>query len=244
MSKYENYELIIEKFLKGEVLTFMELLSYSRRGIYESLEYASNGDFERIINQTAFVSELRLAIQGGDFDEEFEKDVVKNQILIKSIITLLENEILDLYQYNEIIEVKDIDLENQDFFETIKSDLLDECNLLINHLGHFVPEFHFENKLKPKELNELEEKTENEKDTRRSAKAPTNASRIKALKELCPDLWSKLVKSQSKEVRQNVIHAITGVNKEDSYKYSFGSRQSEMNNRIIEGLDLLKTELK
>lgn len=244
MSKYENYELIIEKFIKGEDLTFMELLTYSRRGIFGSLEHAANGDFERIIDQSTFIAELRLAIQSGDFDEEFEKDVVKNQILIKSIITLIENEILDLYQYNEIIDVKDFDSENQEFFETIKYDLFDECNLLINHLGHFVPEFQFENKLKPKELSELEEKTETEKDIRRSTKAPTNASRIKALKEFCPELWEKLAKCQNKQTQQNVIHLITGVNIEDSYKLSFGSRQTDMNNRIIEGLDLLKTELK
>lgn len=62
-------------------------------------------------------------------------------------------------------------------------------------------------------------------DNRISKKAPTNQEKIYALKLFCPELWEKLQKIQDKEIQQNIIHLITGVNLEDSYKLSFGSRQ-------------------
>lgn len=77
-------------------------------------------------------------------------------------------------------------------------------------------------------------------DKRNSQKAPTNPARIKALKEYCPELWNKLSKVQSKEVQQNVIHAITGANKEDSYKFSFGSRSKQLDK--IEIADFVSLE--
>jgi len=79
-------------------------------------------------------------------------------------------------------------------------------------------------------------------DNRKSAKAPTNLDKIKALKELCPELMKRLT-NQDKETQQTVIHLITGVNKEDSYKYSFGSRWREADERDVEGLALLKQRL-
>jgi hypothetical protein len=80
-------------------------------------------------------------------------------------------------------------------------------------------------------------------DKRISQKAPPNAARIKALKEFCPELWDKLARCQNKETQQNVIHLITAVNVEDSYKLSFGSRQSDRENRSIDGIEELKKRL-
>lgn len=80
------------------------------------------------------------------------------------------------------------------------------------------------------------------KDTRRSGKEPTNTERIKALKEFCPELWFKLSNS-NKETQKKIIHLITAVNIEDSYKFSFGHRQKEMNSRTIEGVDNLISNL-
>jgi hypothetical protein len=91
---------------------------------------------------------------------------------------------------------------------------------------------------------ELDEKndTVTKKDTRRSGKEPTNTERIKALKEFCPELWFKLSHS-TKETQKKIIHLITAVNIEDSYKFSFGHRQKEMNSKIIEGVDDLISNL-
>jgi hypothetical protein len=79
-------------------------------------------------------------------------------------------------------------------------------------------------------------------DTRRSNKAPTNNTRIQALKILCPELWKQLANS-SKETQKQVIHHITGVNLEDSYKLSFGSRQSELPQEKIEELTQIASNL-
>jgi hypothetical protein len=81
-------------------------------------------------------------------------------------------------------------------------------------------------------------------DNRRNPNAPTNKEKIKALKYLAPELWDKLQKSSSKETQQRIIHAITGTNLEDAYKYSFGSRGSYLNSfnedKLTALLDLIK----
>jgi hypothetical protein len=55
-------------------------------------------------------------------------------------------------------------------------------------------------------------------------------------------LWKKLANS-SKETQKQVIHHITGVNLEDSYKLSFGSRQSELPQEKIEELTQIASNL-
>jgi len=80
-------------------------------------------------------------------------------------------------------------------------------------------------------------------DNRISEKAPKNLDKIKALKHFAPELWEKLQRSQNKTIQQDVIHLITGVNKEDSYKYSFGDRQKQMELREIHSLTDLITKL-
>jgi hypothetical protein len=243
-SYYEKNDEIIEKFNSGEPISFLELLYYARVGIFGSLESATLGDFDKINEQSDFIAHLRLAVQSGEFDKEFfSNEIEKNQILIKTIITIIENEIDDLYEYNQVIEIDKIHDSIKEEFDEYKTHINQECILLINHLGHYVPEFDFTNKLDRKELNELANKTDNQLDKRKSPKAPPNAARIKALKEFCPELWQKLTKSQSKEIQQKVIHLITGVNFEDSYKLSFGSRQPEVENRNVDGLEELKKKL-
>jgi hypothetical protein len=77
-------------------------------------------------------------------------------------------------------------------------------------------------------------------DDRNSKKAPTIPQKIKALKEYCPELWQRLSRSQSKKIQQIVIHAITGANREDSYKFSFGPRSKQLNK--IEIADFVSLE--
>lgn len=79
-------------------------------------------------------------------------------------------------------------------------------------------------------------------DNRKSAKAPANLDKIKALKEFCPGLMKKL-QGVEVETQKEIIHLITGVNKVDSYKYSFGPRNKETNNREINNLEDLLNKI-
>lgn len=90
---------------------------------------------------------------------------------------------------------------------------------------------------------EIQKAIEEKVDTRVSTKAPTNQERIKALKYLAPELWEKLQKQQSKPLQQDVIHLITGVNRVDSYKYSFGDRQKQAEEKDIPNLTDLINKL-
>ncbi len=79
-------------------------------------------------------------------------------------------------------------------------------------------------------------------DLKRSKTAPANPDRIKALKELAPELWGRLLKSQDTSIQKKAVHLITGTNIEDSKKYSFGSRAHQVDSREVEGLtELINT---
>jgi hypothetical protein len=84
-------------------------------------------------------------------------------------------------------------------------------------------------------------------DRRKNEKAPTNNVRLKALTEFCPELISKLLNC-SKDERKDVIHLITGVNREDSYKLLFTEYKRQINEFTIDvdGIDFekLKNKLK
>lgn len=179
----------------------------------------------------------------GNYDEIVFNDYPVNIEKIKVLVTRFDRNVNNYYGHEDWIEdITDVDFELKlKFYEGTKSHLI----LLLNSMNIYCPDYEFKNQLTQEELKELKEESEVEKiDKRISQKAPTSASRIKALKELCPDIWDKLTKSQSKEVQQNVIHAITGVNKEDSYKLSFGHRQKELNSIQVDQFKELKEQLK
>ncbi len=94
-----------------------------------------------------------------------------------------------------------------------------------------------------KDKAKLDEALKNAQDARISEKAPPNPARIKALKYLAPELWDKLQKIQDKSIQQDVINLITGVNKVDSYKFSFGPRQKQAEERDIPNLTDLVNKL-
>ncbi len=108
--------------------------------------------------------------------------------------------------------------------------------VLVSLLSDYCPGLHVDNLLTNEEIES------NNLDKRLMKNAPTNKDKIKALKELCPELMKRLT-NEDKETQQTVIHLITGVNKEDSYKYSFGSRWREADERDVKGLALLKQRL-
>jgi hypothetical protein len=115
---------------------------------------------------------------------------------------------------------------------------------ILRFFMHFVPELNLKTEVifdRDSEHPQITTKDRSQ-DTRRSEKAPTNNIRIQSLKILCPELWKKLANS-SKETQKQVIHHITGVNLEDSYKLSFGSRQTDLPEEKVAELIQLTSNL-
>lgn len=214
------------KISNVELLTLDEILEVSRIhliDLFSTEEMSSYSHITWCLFEDFFY---------GKYDEIVFKDYSVNIEKIKLIVTRFDRNVNNYYGHEDWIEdITDVDFEMKlKFYEGTKSHI----KLLLNSMNIYCPEYKFENQLTQQELKELKESVEVEiSDKRISQKAPTNPARIKALKEYCPELWSKLIKSQSKEVQQNVIHAITGVNKEDSYKLSFGHRQKELDKAIV-----------
>lgn len=212
---------IEEKVSNYQLLTIDELLEFSRIHLIDIFS-----------NETMFqYSFLTICLYEDFFHGKYDEIVFNNYSVniekIKLLLTRLDRNVNDFYRHEQwMIEKMFDDLEEKkERYERTKSSLI----LLLNVINIYCQDYKFDNQLTQEELKSLKEESEiNIIDKRFSEKAPTNAAKIKALMDFCPELWSKLSKSQSKEVQQNVIHAITGVNKEDSYKLSFGHRQSEL----------------
>ena len=212
---------IEEKVSINQLLTIDELLEFSRIHLIDIFS-----------NETMFqYSFLTICLYEDFFHGKYDEIVFNNYSVniekIKLLLTRLDRNVNDFYRHEQwMIEKMFDDLEEKkERYERTKSSLI----LLLNVINIYCQDYKFDNQLTQEELKSLKEESEiNIIDKRFSEKAPTNAAKIKALMDFCPELWSKLSKSQSKEVQQNVIHAITGVNKEDSYKLSFGHRQSEL----------------
>jgi hypothetical protein len=224
--KISNHELItLDELLKLSRIHLIDLFSKDELSLYSHVTWCLFEDF--------FF---------GRYDDIVFNDYSMNIEKIKLLVTRFDRNVNNYYGHEDWIEdITDVDFEmNLKFYEGTKSHLI----LLLNSMNIYCPDYQFDNQLTQEELKELKEESEVEIiDKRISQKAPPNAARIKALKEFCPELWDKLSKSQNKEVQQNVIHLITAVNIEDSYKLSFGSRQSDRENRSIEGLEELKKKL-
>jgi hypothetical protein len=109
--------------------------------------------------------------------------------------------------------------------------------VLVALLSDYCPGLHVDNLLTNEEIES------NNLDKRLIKNAPTNKAKVKALKEFSPELFSRLA-SETKETQELIVHLITGVNKVDSYKYSFGSRWKEADEIRIENLKNLKEKLK
>jgi hypothetical protein len=120
--------------------------------------------------------------------------------------------------------------------------------MFIAEFSIFVPEFVSSNKI---ELSDFSEQIESEKmkllDDRISKKIPSTKSRLKSLETFCPELIQRL-QNCTKNDKKDIIHLITGVNREDSYKLLFTAQKSQINEISIDidGIDFetLKNKLK
>lgn len=214
--KISNHELLtLDELLQLSRIHLIDLFSTDELSPYSHVTWCLFEDFFH-----------------GRYDEIVFNDYSVNIEKIKLLVTRFDRNVNNYYGHEDWIEdITDVDFDKKlKFYEGTKSHLI----LLLNSMNIYCPEYKFDNQLTQEELKELKEESEVEiTDKRISQKAPTNSARIKALKEYCPELWNRLAKSQSKEVQQNVIYAITGVNKEDSYKLSFGHRQKELEKVVV-----------
>jgi len=155
-----------------------------------------------------------------ELDDEYFEDIQKNKEKIFLILTRLDRVLLKLKKYKSDKVVIDTPNHLESMFNSLANIILDLWDYNLEFKSNVI-----------KSDSEKEILRNQNIDKRVSTNAPTNIDKIKALKLLAPELWSKLEKCKSKEIQQNVINLITGVNLEDSYKYSFGSRQKEINTK-------------
>lgn len=191
-------------------------------------------------------------LKNGKFDDLFFSDVMVNRVKCEVAISRIEKKIFakDIKEKsvnfrNSFIGVDEDSLELIDsyyncFYGGLSYILLQLQSYCVSYrlkedVFTKIDEFELTNEI---ELEEI--KT----DKRVSKKSPTNISKIKALKELCPEFFERLEKMNDKKTTQKAIFLITGVNPEDAYKYSFGSRQSEVDNFESSEIDEVKDFLK
>ncbi len=135
---------------------------------------------------------------------------------------------------DQIIKKREKIEEESDVFVITKR-IIQNLNGLMYYLCKYTPDVKL--KFIPSD-DELDAMSNIKPDGRASLKAPTSVEKIKALKEFCPELWSKLSRLNKKD-QQQIIHLITAVNLEDSYKYSFGNRQNQIKSKVIKNFDTL-----
>jgi hypothetical protein len=169
-----------------------------------------------------------MEVSHGLLDDTFFNNIAVNKEKIKFMIPFFEKHIEQLTKKREKIE------EGSEIFE-ISENIIRNLNGLTHYLCKYTPDVKLKLKLSDDELDAM---SNIKPDGRVSTKAPTSLERIKALKEFCPELWSKLSRL-NKDNQKQIIHLITAVNLEDSYKYSFGDRQHQIKSKVIKNFDTL-----
>lgn len=173
-------------------------------------------------------SYLVMEVSHGLLDDTFFNNIAVNKEKIKFMIPFFEKHIDQIIKKREKIE------EESDVFVITKR-IIQNLNGLMYYLCKYTPDVKL--KFIPSD-DELDAMSNIKPDGRASLKAPTSVEKIKALKEFCPELWSKLSRLNKKD-QQQIIHLITAVNLEDSYKYSFGNRQNQIKSKVIKNFDTL-----
>jgi hypothetical protein len=190
-------------------------------------------EFEELMH---LYSIIFRTIEKDSFDEFYFSNIETIKEKIKVILSRFD------YKTQELLEAQLFDKNQSDNEDEMRSldrtdDMLYYYYMLLRNLMHYVPElklkteviFDYETEFPPNRKELIKE------DSRRSEKVPTNFERIYALKRFCPELWKKLADA-NKETQKQVIHHVTGVNLEDSYKMSFGNRQKELKSEKVDKL--------
>lgn len=201
------------------------------------------------INATDFQELMRLYFviikdaEGKEFDDFYFSNLEINKAKLTTILSRFDAKTTELEDYRCYIENDSDENEKSGKLESI-DDVLFYYYMILRNFTHYVPEY----KIKTEFLFETEsddggkKKLPSKTDVRRSINVPTNKERIQALKKFCPELWKKLANS-NKEIQKQVIHVITGVNLEDSYKLSFGHRNKDLPNERLDKLEQIVSKI-
>jgi len=221
----DKYSLTERTVFENEIID--DLLSVSGR----DLRQLSSDDLENVLK---LIGTLLCKVKSEAFDAHYFENTADNSVKFKTIISRLSWNMKAFLLMNAELEY---DTSYYKPFTQLRTEVYYCLRSLVDVLNHFVPDFKSDYELSNDELESLFPK---EKDKRKNQeKAPTSAERIMALLTLCPELEKKLVKN-SKETKQRVIHLITGVNEEDSYKLAFGSDNFRKKGVQIDDLLYLK----
>lgn len=208
------------------------LLKVSKVDLLNFRDFNEN-EFEELMH---LYSIIFRRIEDDSFDEFYfsNMDTIKEKIkVILSRFDYKTQELLDAQLFAENHSNNENEMRSLDRTDG----MLYYYYILLRNFRHYVPElnlkteviFDYETEFPPNRKESIKE------DSRRSEKVPTNIERIYALKRFCPELWKKLANT-NKETQKQVVHHITGVNLEDSYKLSFGNRQKDLKNEKVDKL--------
>ena len=248
MEKFKN---IIGEYNKRD--KHFDFAFFSKLSYYTPLELNTKKD--KKANLT-LLGNVYINLKEGVFDEFFFKDAHLNRIKCEIAISKIEKAFFN-DNYKQSLEYflnnakeNNIDEDSLDLIESYLICFFGFISYILLHLHSYCPTYILHKEIFEK-INEYEDNKvidiQNEKiDKRISQKAPTNIEKIKALKELLPDLWSKfqLANGTNRDVAIEIIHTITGCNTEDANKFVYGSRQSKILNTSLPELEKLKFFLK
>lgn len=194
-------------------------------------------DSDRLELYQGLISALMFNVQRGLFDNDFFGNVGDRASKLKTALLRFAQTIKMVTLYSEKSKEENPELAP---YSAMQMETVDGIKWLVNVLDTYAPDFQNENKLTDKEIRQgIPEKLDKR---RTQAKPPTNYDRLMALQEFCPELIKKLL-SSGKEVQKDVVHLITGVNKEDSYKLLFTTRKPNCKQSRIEEINELKKKV-
>lgn len=200
------------------------------------------------------MSELNLPLSDSEFNDHYiniVEELKKTEVLVDRYF---ENLFLN-FRYMDILFYHNTDI-NIHKFKVIGNRIApliealriqdakgkwtrkEDFEYLFNLIKYYLPDYEF-----PEVTNEQIQKL----DGRLSQKQPTNKQRLKALSEFCPDFIKTLHKLSNDE-KKDIIHLITGVNRDDSYKFIFTADKRILNETKMDfdqiDFEDLKTKLK
>lgn len=243
--KHEERKPLINEFYNGKILNFHQINDLCDNHISSVLDYIDLYLTNGILDIRKIIDKLHKDLVENNLFEVLTNSIYEqelNPIYFSDINT--NKEIIRVINYKIHYEIKSFDFNNN--FELRKEDLDSEyiyhyfmsffCYQAINFLftlkNYFVPDLKidYENNYNFYKETEKQQKSDN----RKSRNAPTNAEKLKALKEFCPELITKLHKSNlNKNEQGQIIYLITGVNKTDAYKKIITSDSKALDNTII-----------
>jgi hypothetical protein len=214
--------------------------------------------FDNLFYSSRFMGDLlgELSEQKMSYCDIFYSNYELNSKILQSIFFRLDEEItivksrIKQFEDEEFESIKKIDEEFVSLSKVILSNHLLILEWFISEFHFFIPNFNVKNEIN-KSLIGIDKFSENTSELlsgkHKRTKGLTNHVKLKSIEEFCPELIQRL-HNCNKEEKKDVIHLITGVNRDDSYKLLFTSDKRQINETSIDidGIDFetLKNKLK